>query len=102
VGEGDSHEYVQRMTGEGVIQHEEDNADPNIHLPAPSYWPMVLAFSLPIMAYGVIYNMLLVVAGGAIAVMAMFGWALEPADADLSDYDPTGDGDETSKELANV
>jgi len=102
VGEGDSHEYVQRMTGEGVIQHEEDNADPNIHLPAPSYWPMVLAFSLPIMAYGVIYNMLLVVAGGAIAVMAMFGWALEPADADLSDYDPTGDGDETSKELVNV
>jgi len=102
VGEGDRHEYVQRMTGEGVIQHEEDNADPNIHRPAPSYWPMVLAFSLPIMAYGVIYNMLLVVAGGAIAVMAMFGWALEPADADLSDYDPTGDGDETSKELANV
>ena len=70
------------MTGEEVIQHEEDNADPNIHLPAPSYWPMVLAFSLPIMAYGVIYNTLLIVAGGAIAVMAMFGWALEPADAD--------------------
>jgi cytochrome c oxidase subunit I len=102
VGEGDSHEYVQRMTGEEVIQHEEDNADPNIHLPAPSYWPMVLAFSLPIMAYGVIYNTLLIVAGGAIAVMAMFGWALEPADAEQSDYDPTDDGGETSKELANV
>ena len=102
VGEGDSHEYVQRMTGEEVIQHEEDNADPNIHLPAPSYWPMVLAFSLPIMAYGVIYNTLLIVAGGAVAVMAMFGWALEPADAEQSDYDPTDDGGETSKELANV
>jgi cytochrome c oxidase subunit 1 len=93
---------VQRMTGEEVIQHEEDNTDPNIHLPAPSYWPMVLAASLPVMAYGVIYNTLLIVAGGAIAVMAMFGWALEPADAEESDYDPTDDDGETSKELANV
>ena len=63
---------------------------------------MVLAFALPVMAYGVIYNTLLIVAGGAIAVMAMFGWALEPADAEPSDYDPIDDGGETSKELANV
>ena len=87
------------MTGEEVIQFEEDNADPNIHLPAPSYWPMVLAFALPVMAYGVIYNTLLIVAGGAIATMAMFGWALEPADAEASDFDPPVEGDETSKEL---
>ena len=93
VGEGDKHE---------VIQFEEDNADPNIHLPAPSYWPMVLAFALPVMAYGVIYNTLLIVAGGAIATMAMFGWALEPADAEASDFDPPVEGDEMSKELANV
>jgi cytochrome c oxidase subunit I len=106
VGEGEQHEYVQRMTGAEVIQYEEDHADPNIHLPAPSYWPMVLAFALPVMAYGVIYNTLLIVAGGAIAIMAMFGWALEPADAPASDFDPqdpaTGDGGEMSKELANV
>jgi hypothetical protein len=31
----------------------------HIHLPSPSYWPLVLAFSLPIIAYGVIYNTLL-------------------------------------------
>ena len=102
VGEGDKHEYVQKMTGEEVIQFEEDNADPNIHLPAPSYWPMVLALALPVMAYGVIYNTLLIVAGGAIATMAMFGWALEPADAEASDFDPPVEGDETSKELSNV
>lgn len=102
VGEGDKHEYVQKMTGEEVIQFEEDNADPNIHLPAPSYWPMVLAFALPVMAYGVIYNTLLIVAGAAIATMAMFGWALEPADAEASDFDPPVEGDEMSKELANV
>ena len=60
----------------------------------------MLAFSLPVLAYGVIYNTLLIVAGGAIAVLGIYGWALEPADAEESDFDPPGDGGEPSKELA--
>lgn len=102
VGENGSHEYVQRATLEEVMAEEEANADPHIHLPAPSYWPLVLAFGLPIMAYGVIYTTWLIAAGAAITVGAMFGWALEPADAEDSDFDPPVDGDATSKELANV
>lgn len=105
VGKDGEHDYVRRMSGEEVIQFEEEHADPDIHLPAPSYWPIILAFSMPVMAYGVIYNTLLIIAGAAIATMAMFGWALEPADAEQSDYDPADtndDGGETSKELANV
>lgn len=102
VGENGSHEYVQRATLEEVLAEEEANGDAHIHLPAPSYWPLVLAFALPIMAYGVIYTTWLIVAGAAIAIGAMFGWALEPADAEDSDFDPPVDGDETSKELANV
>ncbi len=103
VGEGDQHDYVQRSTLEELLQEEEANADPHIHLPAPSYWPIVLAFALPVMAYGVIYTTWLIVVGAAIAIAAMFGWALEPADADDSDFDPPASGGETtSKELANV
>ena len=56
--------------------------------PSPSYWPIVLAFGLPVMAYGVIYNILLIAAGAAVVVLAMFGWALEPHTASESDYDP--------------
>ena len=100
VGEGDEHEYHQVMTGEEVVAFEEANADGHIHLPAPSYWPIVLAISLPIMAYGVLYSPLLIAGGGALAVLSLFGLALEPADAVESDFDPPSDGGEPSKELA--
>jgi len=98
------HEYVQRATLEELVAEEEANADAHIHLPAPSYWPIILAFSLPVLAYGVIYSTWLIAAGAAIAVMALFGWALEPADAEPTDFDPPSDdgGDSSSKELAHV
>jgi cytochrome c oxidase subunit 1 len=98
-GEGDAHEFVQVATAEELLEAEERNADAHIHLPSPSYWPIVLAFSLPIMAYGVIYHTLLIVAGGAIALLAMFGWALEPDTAPDSDFDPPSEGG-TELELA--
>ena len=71
-------------------------------MPSPSYWPMVLAIALPIMAYGVIYSHLLTVVGGAILLLATFAWALEPSVADDSDYDPPPGWRIQSKELASV
>jgi cytochrome c oxidase subunit 1 len=102
IGEGEQHDFTQVATGEEVIAEEAAHADPHIHLPAPSYWPIVLAISLPVMGYGVIYNTLLIFVGGAIAVLAMFGLALEHPDADPSDFEPPADGEggEPSKELA--
>ena len=98
-GEGDHHDFHQVATAEELLENEEKNADEHIHLPSPSYWPIVLAFALPIMAYGVIYNILLIVAGGAIALLAMYGWALEPHTASDEDYDPPSEGG-TDLELA--
>ena len=101
VGEGDQHDYKQVATGDEVIELETKYADAHIHLPSPSYWPIMLALSLPIISYGVIYSTLLIVAGLAVAVLALFGWALEPPTADDSDFDPPApDGDQPSKELA--
>ena len=103
IGEGTEHNYVKRASLEELQQVEESNADPHIHLPSPSYWPIVLAVSFPVMAYGIIYTSWLIALGGAIAIMALFGWALEPADAEQSDFDPPVSGsDGTSRELANV
>jgi cytochrome c oxidase subunit 1 len=103
VGEGDQHDFRQVATAEEIVELEEKNADAHIHLPSPSYWPIVLAFSFPVIAYGVIYSTLLIVAGAAIAVLALFGWALEPPTADDADFDPSSpDGGEPSKELAHV
>jgi cytochrome c oxidase subunit 1 len=87
-GEDGHHDFVQVATAEELMADEEANADANIHLPSPSYWPIVLAFGLPVMAYGVIYNYLLIAAGGAIVLLAMFGWSLEPHTASDADYDP--------------
>ncbi len=100
---GGGHDYVQVATAEELLAIEEENADAHIHLPGPSYWPIVLALALPIMAYGVIYTTWLIVLGVVVAFAALFGWALEPADAEDSDFDPpaTG-GDSVSKELVNV
>jgi cytochrome c oxidase subunit I len=86
---------------EELLADEKANADKVIELPAPSYWPILWAFGLPIIGYGVIYSRILVVVGATIVLLGMFGWALEPSYADKSDYDPPSE-DGPSKELATV
>ena len=103
VGEDGQHDYKQVRTGEQVIEMEEANAEAHIHLPSPSYWPIILAFGILVISYGVIYSTLLLAAGAAIAVLALFGWALEPPTADDSEFEPPSpDGGQPSKELAHV
>jgi cytochrome c oxidase subunit 1 len=66
--------------------------------PAPTYWPLVLAFGLPIIGYGLIFNMILCGVGGAIVLAGFVGWGLEPTDDE--DLPPNGhdghDGDDPS------
>ncbi len=95
------HKLVRVKTAEELLATEEANADEHIHLPSPSYWPIVLAFGLPIIAYGVIFNLLLSVVGAAVLLLGAFGWALEPSVAEDSDYDPPATGDPT-KELVSL
>ena len=87
-GVGDHHDFVQVATAEQIMAEQEANADRHIHLPSPSYWPVLLALGLPIMAYGVIYSFWLIAVGGAVVLLSMFGWALEPHTASEADYDP--------------
>jgi cytochrome c oxidase subunit I len=103
VGQDGHHDYQQVRTGEQVIADEEAHAEEHIHLPSPSYWPIILSFGMMVIAYGVIYSTLLLAAGAAIAVLALFGWALEPPTADDSEFDPPpSGGGQPSKELAHV
>ena len=102
VGEDGQHDYKKVKTGEEVIAEEAANADAHIHLPSPSYWPIILSFGMLVICYGVIYSTLLLAVGAAIIVLALFGWALEPPTADDSEFDPPSDGGQPSKELAHV
>jgi len=102
VGEDGQHDYRKVRSGEEVIALEESNAEAHIHLPSPSYWPLVLSIGMLILAYGVIYSTLLLAAGAAVTVLALFGWALEPPTADDSEFEPPSDGGQPSKELEHV
>jgi cytochrome c oxidase subunit I len=99
--EDGSHRYVKVKDAETIMAEQEANADKHIHMPSPSYWPIVLALGLPIMGYGLIYNQVLTVLGGVIVLFAMFAWSLEPSVADDTDFDPPASGGPT-KELTSV
>jgi len=94
-------EIHQVSTYEEIMADEATRADKHIHLPSPSYWPIILALGLPLIAYGLIFARLLAVFGGVVILLAMFGWSMEPSVADESDYDPPVDGGPT-KELATL
>ncbi|MBA2624718.1 MAG: cytochrome c oxidase subunit 4, partial [Acidimicrobiia bacterium] len=50
-----------------------------IHLPSPSYWPLVVAISLPLIGYGLIYTYWLAGLGGLVLLAGIYGWGLEPS-----------------------
>ncbi|MGE0877233.1 MAG: cytochrome c oxidase subunit I [Acidimicrobiia bacterium] len=75
--------------------------DEHIHMPSPSYWPIVLAFGFPWVGFGLIYNRLFLIVGALIVVMGIYGWVMEPGTAEPTDIDnepPSG----PSQELAKV
>ncbi|MEA2432858.1 MAG: cytochrome c oxidase subunit [Actinomycetota bacterium] len=68
----------------GGSKGEENLGDGHgIHLPSPSFFPLVVAAGLPVMGYGVIYfNPLVLGLGALITMMGVFGWIFEPGAAD--------------------
>ena len=71
------HRVVRIATAEEVAQKGDAK---NVHLPSPSYWPVVVAAGLPIIGYALIFNLLLAIPGGILVLAGLFGWAMEPAD----------------------
>ncbi|HQR17635.1 MAG TPA: cbb3-type cytochrome c oxidase subunit I, partial [Gemmatimonadales bacterium] len=53
-----------------------------IHLPSPSYWPIVTAFGTALTLVGFLMHVTLwvILAGVAITMLGIFSWAFEPAD----------------------
>jgi cytochrome c oxidase subunit I len=95
VGEGDQHDLRKVATAEEILAEQEAHVDHHIHMPSPSYWPIVASFCLPIIAFGIIYNVLLSIVAAVMLVFAIYSWALEPSVADDTDYDP-GEGEHGS------
>jgi cytochrome c oxidase subunit 1 len=53
---------------------------PNIHLPSPSYWPIVLAFGFALIAIGVVSSIFVSIAGILVVLTSITGWTLENRD----------------------
>jgi cytochrome c oxidase subunit 1 len=99
--EDDAGDLVPVADYDDIMSDIKAKKSKNIHLPAPSYWPIVLALGLPIIAYGIIFERLLAVGGAAIVFLGAYGWALEPSMSGPEDFDPPADGEPT-KGLATV
>lgn len=60
----------------------EEEAEESIHMPNPSYWPIVVAFGTALAAGLVIVNPWLAIIGGVIGTLGIYGWVFEPAAPD--------------------
>jgi cytochrome c oxidase subunit 1 len=76
-GKDDEGRTVRIAATEDVVETGEAT---DTHLPAPSYWPLVLALGLPFIGYGIIFSLWWAVIGVLLVITAMYGWGLEPAD----------------------
>ena len=79
------HKYQEDETGKVVrvatgAEAAQKGDATDVHLPSPSYWPLVTALGLPLIAYGLIFNLGLAVVGGLVVLVGAFGWGYEPAD----------------------
>ncbi|HKZ18806.1 MAG TPA: cytochrome c oxidase subunit I [Acidimicrobiia bacterium] len=86
--------YTEDKTGRPIRKPEADeqitrleeiglNPPEPVHLPNPSYFPVVMAAGLPLIAYGIIFHRsiagkALIVLGVVIALAALIGWGSEP------------------------
>jgi cytochrome c oxidase subunit 1 len=77
-------ETPRRVFAGGANGDDDVEHGHSIHLPSPSYFPVLAAFGLPVMGYGVIYNdysvsWALIVGGALLSLLSFFGWVLEPS-----------------------
>ena len=75
-GSGETASVGDHAGGDGGAGHEGGHA---IHMPSPSYFPLIAAAGFPIAGYGLIFGVPAVVVGLVIALAGFFGWALEPS-----------------------
>jgi cytochrome c oxidase subunit 1 len=52
-----------------------------IHLPSPSYYPLVVALGLPILGYAAVFEQVWVgIVGAIVLLFGIYAWSIEPAD----------------------
>ncbi|WCO67183.1 cytochrome c oxidase subunit I [Iamia majanohamensis] len=76
---------VRIATSEELVQPGNPEG---VHLPSPSYWPLVISVGLPFVGWGLIFNLWLCAVGGLLILAGIYGWVLEPATDPGEDHGP--------------
>jgi cytochrome c oxidase subunit 1 len=94
-GHDENGRLVRIAKTEDVVQ---DGSATDVHLPSPSYWPLVLAAGLPLIGYGLIFSLWWAIPGVVLLIAGTYGWVMEPStdpdaghhhdDHDDHDHDP--------------
>ena len=58
------------------VSHEDSGHA--IHLPGPSYWPLVAAMGIPLIAYGLMFHWAFAAVGVLTLLTGLYGWLIEP------------------------
>jgi cytochrome c oxidase subunit 1 len=74
-------------TAGGLSETEESGH--GIHLPSPSFYPLIVSVGLPIIAYSMIYKVYPgAVVGGLVMLAGLYGWTLEPSAEPAEHHEP--------------
>jgi cytochrome c oxidase subunit I len=79
--EDDEGRLVKLPAGGAVEVADHAAVEPgSIHMPSPSYWPLIFALALPTLGYGFVFkNWWIVALGASIGFFGLSGWAIEPS-----------------------
>ncbi len=67
------------MTAHGAAAHDDDDHD--IHLPAPSFSPVIIALGVTIASFGLLWTPILIAVGGAVLLFGLVTWLVDDARA---------------------
>jgi cytochrome c oxidase subunit 1 len=69
---------VPVVAGAAGGDHDDDEEHHDIHMPDPSYFPLLASLGIPVIGYGLIFWWPAAIVGGLITLGGLFGWSLEP------------------------
>ncbi len=65
----------------GVVPRIQPETPPEpVHMPGPSYWPLVMSLGLLVMTIGALAGLVVVFVGLGITFLGLYGWAFEPVE----------------------
>ena len=77
--EGPDGRPIPKVQGAAATAVEEK--EHNIHMPTPSYYPVLLSMGITLIAGGLVSHLSVSIIGGILALFAVYSWAFEPATA---------------------